>query len=89
MAQISPARLREMERLAAHDPALRFPIIITLKEGAPPESLEDSGFRPQYRALNIISGSASVDAIRRLSALNQVEMVEEDGEVRALDSSAS
>jgi len=88
MAQIPTSRLREMESIAARDPSIRFSIIVTLKEGASPDSVADPGFQMQYSGFNIVSGSASPDAIRRLSARNDVELVEEDGEVHALGGSA-
>ena len=84
MAQISRARWKEMECIAAQDPAIRFPVIITLREGASPQSLENSGFRIEHSSYNIVSGSASLDVLRQVSAMNEVELVEEDGEVRAI-----
>jgi len=84
MAQISETRWNEMERIAGHDVTIRFPVIITLKEGASPESLEGSGLRIEHRCFNIVTGSASLDELKHLSAMNEVELLEEDGEVRAI-----
>lgn len=84
MAQISPARWNEMARIAAQDPAIRFSVIITLREGTPLGSLETSGLSIEHRSFNIVSGSASLDVLKQLSSMNEVELVEEDGEVRAI-----
>jgi hypothetical protein len=87
MAQISLPRWNELERIAAQDPAIRFPVIVTLKEGASPESLENSGLQVEHRSFNIVSGTASLAVLKELSAMNEVELVEEDGEVRAIHGS--
>lgn len=89
MSHISPARWNEMERIAAQDPTIRFAVIITLREDASPISLEDSGLQIEHRSFNIVSGSASLDVLKQLSAMNEIELVEEDGEVRAIDTSRS
>jgi hypothetical protein len=86
MAKISTARWNEMERIAAQDPETQFPVIITLKEGASPKSLEKTGFRMDHGAFNIVSGSASLDVLKKLRAASDVDLIEEDGEVRALGS---
>ena len=86
MARISQARLEEMQRVAAGNPEVRFPIIVTLGEGVQPEDIQDPGFAVDHRLSGILTGAASAGAIFRLSALADV-LVEEDGEVRAIDES--
>ena len=87
MAKILPARLKEMGRIAAKDPKTRFPIILTLKNGASPKLLEASGFVVEHHSFNIVSGVASLESVKKLSVIDEVELIEDDGEVRVIGDS--
>jgi len=78
MASISEDRWAEMKRIAAQDPSVRFPVIITLKEGAGLEPLKRAGLQIAHHSFSIVSGSASLSELRKLSSLSEVELLEED-----------
>jgi hypothetical protein len=88
MANISATRWKEMERIATKDPKTRFAVIITLSEGASGDALDKSGLRIEHRSFNIVSGDASLDVLKKLSAMKEVELIEEDGEVHAIDTAS-
>ncbi|MDX2150177.1 MAG: hypothetical protein SFV54_05545 [Bryobacteraceae bacterium] len=84
MAQISDARLAKMERIATRNPAARFRIIVSLRDAGSQDTPLDSEFDVEHDSGSIVSGSASLAAIRRLRSHADVELVEEDGEMHAL-----
>lgn len=84
MAKISPLRWSEMERFAGQNPAARFDIVITLRDSAAASALEIPGLLVKHRTFNIVSGSATLDALNLLSARHEVELVEEDGKAKAM-----
>jgi hypothetical protein len=51
--------------------------------------VEIPGFHVEHRAFNIITGTATVGAIKQLMSMRDQVLVEPDGEVRALSGSGS
>ena len=86
MPAISVELLNQMERTAAPNPQVRFPVIITLKADAAQDAVEQAGFRVENRfpVISAVSGSATLATLKRLADMEEVELIEEDGEVRAI-----
>jgi hypothetical protein len=76
-----------IERLAlAEGDTGRVPVIVTLLPGADPTGLVEAGLAiaRRFDALDAVSGSIAVADLRKLAARPEVQLVEYDGEVRAL-----
>jgi hypothetical protein len=67
-------------------PENEVPVIITVKENADLDSLKKSGVKINhvYENINAVSGTLPASAVKSVAKLDDVEMIEFDGEVHAL-----
>ena len=75
-------------RFRAHlrQPNHREPVIVTLRDGARPEQLQQAGMRIDAVMRNqpIVTGTIDVATLHSLSELDEVVRVEPDGSMHAL-----
>lgn len=86
MAAIAKEVLSQMEQAAAQDPNVSFPVIVTMKPGAPFAAAERYGINVHHRfePISALSGTATLAVIKSLATLPEVQLIELDGEMRAL-----
>ena len=82
-AKVSDALLRVIE---AAEPQQGIPVIVTTTAGANLTALEQKGLKIQYASKNspIISGTLPAAEVNALAQLDEVERIEPDSEVWAL-----
>src|SRR4051794_6623143 len=75
VANIAPELLDRMEKIASGDPGTAFSLVITLERGTPVEELQNAGLRVEHEipVISAVSGSATFDAIKRLTSLKGVK----------------
>ena len=63
------------------------PVIVTIKEDADLESLKTTGLKINhiYENINAVSGTLPASAVNSVAKLDDVERIEFDGEVHALE----
>lgn len=73
-------------RLAEADPEAEVPVLVTLKPGADPAALQRGGMKVgrSFQAIPVVAGTVRADRVRQLAELGEVELIDYDGEVRAL-----
>lgn len=80
--------LREMIQAPAQRKADQsFPCIVTVKPGTDPAVLVQHGLQIEnvIESISAVSGKATGDSVKSLAKLTQVERIEYDGEVRAIE----
>ena len=77
-------RLRQLPPPAA---ATEIPVLVTLTPGADLDRLTAAGLaiRHSFTAIPVVAGTVRADHIDELAKLPAVELIDFDGEVRALD----
>jgi hypothetical protein len=83
-AKISPELLRECERTEQTEPQREIPVIITVTDWARRSELDEKGLRVSHAFENIsaIAGTLTCAEVEAVAQLDQVEIIEFDGEVR-------
>jgi hypothetical protein len=84
--KVNDELLRQLEEAAKQDSQREIPVIVTVAVGADPATLEQKGLRIQYifDEISAISGTLNAAAVNELAQLDQVEVIEYDGQVWAL-----
>jgi hypothetical protein len=83
--KVSPALKEQLESAGAEEGPI--PIIVTLVEGADASGLASRAgieVRHAYENIPAIAATATGAQVRELARLEQVELIEPDGEMRAL-----
>jgi hypothetical protein len=83
--KVSPALREQLESAGAEQ--ARIPIIVTLAEGADASGLASRAgieLRHAYENIPAVAATATPAQVRELAQLEQVELIEPDGEMRAL-----
>lgn len=86
-AKISPELVEQINAAKDEDPKQELPVIITLKPGTDPSNFKMESVKIQriIKSISVISGKIAASEIETLSNLDQVELIEYDGTVYALD----
>ncbi len=81
--KISEGVSKEMLRIQAEGTEEEIPVVITLKQDAGTETLEEAGLQVQHHfdIISAVSGKATPNTIRALAALAEVEIIELDGQM--------
>lgn len=76
-------RLEDLRRTGSND---KVPVIVTLKAGTDQSVVEDAGLTVEnvLDSISAVSGSGSISVVNRIAQLDEVEVVEFDGEMWAL-----
>ena len=84
--KISSDLVEHMKDIRRRDADGTVSVIVTLKAGANRESLQKTDLRVEnvFESISAVSGSVSVSGVTELAQLDEVELVELDGEMRAL-----
>ena len=82
--KISPALA---EHLAQSPATAEVPVLVTSAAGADPARLTAAGLaiRQSFSAIPVVAGTIRPDRVEELARLAEVESIDFDGEVRALD----
>ncbi|MGH2763851.1 MAG: hypothetical protein ACRDLD_14945 [Thermoleophilaceae bacterium] len=83
--KVSPALREELE--SAQEEGRELPVIVTLVEGADAAGLVDregTELRSISETIPAVAGTLTPEQVRELARLEQVELIELDGEMRAL-----
>ncbi len=90
--KIDPKLASRLRKMAQDEPNTRLLFIITLDQGADPQSLAAKGFQVEHIAFgSIVSGNATAAQALEIGTLSQVESVEEEiaGSMHMMDNEAS
>ena len=84
--KISGDLIEHMEDIRQRDANGTVSVIVTLKAGANRESLQKTDLRIEnvFENISAVSGSVSISGVNELAQLDEVELVEFDGEMHAL-----
>ena len=84
--KVSDELLKQLEEAEKEEPQREIPVIVTIKAGADPTTLEQKGFRIQriFESISAISSTLTAAEVNELAQLDQVEVIEYDGPVWAL-----
>jgi uncharacterized protein (UPF0216 family) len=87
ISKISEELLDQLTVILAENPQLEIPIIVTLHSGTDASILIENGMAIQQiiESISVVSGTLTASDIESLSELDQVELIEYDGTVYALD----
>jgi nucleotide-binding universal stress UspA family protein len=82
--KITAEVLEQAQRRAAGE---EVPVIVTLAAGTDAKALERQGLkvRQTWDSISAVAGTVAPDKLRDLADLDQVELIEYDGEVHALE----
>jgi hypothetical protein len=83
-AKINDELLQELKRARQSEPQREIPVIITLTDWAKRKELEAEGLRITHAFENIsaVSGTLTPAEVEAVAQLEQVKIIEFDGEVR-------
>jgi hypothetical protein len=85
--KMSERLLQELKKAEPEDRQREIPVIVTTKSKIEPSLLEQKGLKITHTFENIsaVSGTLTTSKLKDIAELDQVETIEYDGEVRALD----
>ncbi len=84
--KITPQVREQAERVAASGSGEGVPVIVTFVSGTDPKTLEERGLdvRQVWKSISAASGRLAPEKLSDLAALEEVRLIEYDGEVHAL-----
>ena len=76
----------ECEHASENAPHRQIPVIITMKDWARRNELEQSGLRVtnEFESIQDVAGTMTCDQVKKLAELDHVNKIEFDGEVKAI-----
>lgn len=86
-AKIGEELLRQLKATEGTSGA-ELPVIITVKDSSSLDALQENGFKVQhiFDVINAVSGALPATAVRSVARLDEVQHIDYDGEVHALES---
>jgi hypothetical protein len=87
--KIGDQLLKLLEEVRKEDPERAIRVIVTTAAGTDPTALEQKGLKIDhiFDSISAVSGTLTAAEIHELAQLDQVEVIEYDGPVRALSNS--
>ncbi len=91
MGRISEELHLIVEAARAQGMAREIPVIVSVREGTDPGRLEAVGLvvRHRFESISALSGAIAASGVADLAALEEVDLVEFDGEMRAMEGPAA
>lgn len=84
--KVSDELLKQLGEAEREEPQRKIPVIVTIKAGADPTTLEQKGLVIQriFESISAISSTLTAAEVNELAQLDQVEVIEYDGSIWAL-----
>lgn len=84
--KINEEFLRQVEESQGGEPDQEIPVIVTVKPDTNLAALQEKGFKVNrsFSHISAVSGTLTAASARLVAELDQVELIEYDGEVHAL-----